>query len=161
VTRRWRGRIATAVAVWVVVSLLMAAMQMDPSPVLIAGLVGVAAGGLCLVLDVSDVASPVSWGADRAPEGLRRGGDVRVRTLQGQLQQGRNLDDGRALHGSLVEIVDDRLLTEHGIDRTADPERAAAVLGPPLTAFVTNPPPSRRLGDPAYLAAILDRIEAL
>jgi hypothetical protein len=157
----WRLRIAAAVLGWLAVSLIMAAMQMDPSPVLIAGLVAVVVGVLCLLLDVSDIAEPVAWGADRIAEGLRRGGDVRVRTLQGQLQHGRQLDDGRAIHGVLVDIVDDRLLAEHGIDRARDPHRAAAVLGPDLTSFVTTPPPAKRLGDHAFLASILDRIETL
>jgi hypothetical protein len=146
---------------WIVVSVGMAAMRMDPSPVLIAGIVGVVVAALWLLLDVSDVAPPISWGAGYGPDRLRKGGDVRVRTLHGQLLHGRQLDDGRALHGVLVDLVDDRLLAEHGIDRTSEPQRAAAALGPLLTDFVTNPPSAKRLGDVAFLASIVEQIESL
>ncbi|MBI5090491.1 MAG: hypothetical protein HZB15_16985 [Actinobacteria bacterium] len=160
-TSRWRPRIAAAAIGWFVVSLGMAALQMDPSPVLLAGIAAVILGGLCLLLDVSDLAGAASWEGFYRPEPLRKGDDVRVRVLQGQLLHGRSLDDGHALHALLVDLIDDRLLAERGVDRAADPQRAAALLGPTLVQFVSAPPSPRRLRDAAFLASIVDHIESL
>lgn len=160
-TPSWRGRIVAAAVAWFVVSLGMAALQMDPSPVLLAGIAAVLLTALCLLLDVSDLAGAASWEGAYQPERLRKGDDVRVRVLQGQLLHGRGLDDRHALHALLVDLIDDRLLAERGIDRAAEPQRAATLLGPTLANFVSTPPSPRRLGDPAFLASIIDQIESL
>jgi hypothetical protein len=65
----------------------------------------------------------------------------------------------RSVQPRLAEIADERLRMRHGINRTADPAAARAVLGEPLWTFLTTPvtrPPS-----PREVAAVLARMEKL
>jgi hypothetical protein len=157
----WRTRTAITAGCWLATFAGMAALDMGPRPVLLACIAAVLAAAVCLLLDLADVAAPASWGASYDPERLRRGADLRIRALQGQLLHGPSMDDGRALHLLLVELIDDRLLAEHGIDRAAQPERADAVLGPTLATFVTSPPPTKQLRDPRFMSSILTHIESI
>ena len=65
------------------------------------------------------------------------------------------------LHRLLVDLIDERLTADHGIDRASEPQRAAVQLGDELAAFVAVPPSARQLRDSAYLSSILTRIESL
>jgi hypothetical protein len=161
VTAPWRGRVAVVVGAWLVVVIVMAALDMGPRPALIAGLAAAVASAMWLIADLADVAEPVEWNAEFDYGRLPRGADLRIRALQGQLAYGPSMDDGRALHRLLVELIDDRLAASHGIDRTTDPERAQAALGPALATFVVGPPSSRQLRDPSSLSSIISMIEAL
>lgn len=60
----------------------------------------------------------------------------------------------------LVAVVDEQLLTVHGVDRTTDPGRARAILGPELSRLVDDPSSVRRLS-PNRLDRLLGRVEAL
>ena len=157
----WRVRIAVVVSCWLLVVIAMAALQMGPRPVLIAGLAAAVASALWLLTDLADVAEPTSWTAAFDPGRLPRGADLRIRALQGQLAHGPSMDDGRALHRLLVDLIDDRLVADHGIDRALEPDRAAVALGPTLAAFVVAPPSSRQLRDPSFLSSIITLIESL
>jgi hypothetical protein len=55
--------------------------------------------------------------------------------------------------------VADHLRAVHGIDHRTERDRAAAVVGPELAAFLDAPPP--RLSSPDVLAGVLARIESL
>lgn len=59
----------------------------------------------------------------------------------------------------LAEVVDERLRQRHGVDRSADPARAKAVLGDPLWTFVTTP--GRRSPHPRELEQIVTALEKL
>lgn len=65
----------------------------------------------------------------------------------------------RRVHPAIVAVVDERLRLRHGIDRQADPRRAAAVLGEPLASFVTTPP--QRAPSPRELESMAALIEQL
>jgi hypothetical protein len=157
----WRVRISVVVICWLMVVIGMAALQMDPRPVLIAGLAAAVASALWLLIDLADVAEPLSWSASFDPARLPRGADLRIRALQGQLAHGPTVDDGRGLHRLLVDLIDDRLTADHGIDRATEPDRANAALGPTLAAFVAGSPSSRQLRDPSFLSSIITLIESL
>jgi hypothetical protein len=146
---RWRARAITSAIGWALIVALMSWLQMGPRPVLLAGIAAAIATALWLMLDLSDVAAPAAWGAASHTGGTRRGADSRLRLLHRQIEHAPSHDEGRVLHRLLVDLVDDRLLAEHGIDRTVEPDRA------------TTAPSARRLGNPAFLSSILTRIEAL
>jgi hypothetical protein len=59
----------------------------------------------------------------------------------------------------LVQIIDERLRMRHGVVRAADPDRARALLGERLWAFVSTPV-GRNL-TPRDLAALIGLMEAL
>ncbi|MGH3714156.1 MAG: hypothetical protein ACRDT4_11950 [Micromonosporaceae bacterium] len=65
----------------------------------------------------------------------------------------------RRVRPAIVAVVDERLRLRHGIDRQADPRRAAAVLGEQLWQFVTEP--ATRVPRPQEVAALATRIEKL
>lgn len=158
---RWRVRATTIGSIWALVFAVMAWLEMGPRPVLLAGIAAALAAGLWLMLDVSDIAAPAAWAAAYDTGGTRRGADSRLRLLHRQIQHAPSHDEGRVLHRLLVDLIDDRLLAEHGIDRAVEPARAAAELGADLAAFVTVLPSARQLSNPAFLSSILTRIEAL
>jgi hypothetical protein len=157
----WRVRVAVVVSAWMVVVIVMASLDMGPRPVLIAGLAAAVASSMWLLADLADVAEPVTWSDELDLARLPRGADLRIRALQGQLAYGPSLDDGRALHRLLVDLIDDRLAADHGLDRFEEPDRADVVLGPILATFVAGPPSSTRLRDPSSLSSIITQIESL
>lgn len=115
----------------------------------------------------ADLAGVSDRGADdrlaRAPTaGARAGVDLRTSRLSRRLAEiGRQGFNDDRLWADLVEVVDDRLLRRHDINRAAEPDRAAQVLGPRLTEFVTACPPSRQFARRNYLDAIVTDIEEL
>ncbi len=101
----------------------------------------------------------ISWSAPRRQVRPRYGLDPRFSRLSRALSENRDPDVLAAqLHATLVRVIDDRLVSHHGIDRTAAPEQAHALLGAELTAYVAAPRPrsSRK-----HLHDLLSRIEAL
>jgi hypothetical protein len=161
VSRRWQARAALVGSIWALVFAVMAWLDMGPRPALLAGIAVALAAGLWLMVDISDRAAPATWAATYDTGGTRRGADSRLRVLHRQIQHAPTHDEGRVLHRLLVDLIDDRLLAEHGIDRVVEPARAAAELGADLASFVTLVPSARQLSDPSFLSSILTRIEAL
>ncbi|MCU1358829.1 MAG: hypothetical protein JWN99_118 [Ilumatobacteraceae bacterium] len=157
----WRVRVAVLAGMWLAVVGIMALLEMDPRPILIAGIAAAIGAALVLMLDVSDVARPVAWHVGHDPMGLQRGSDLRIGLLQRQMVHASHRHDNSMVHTALVGLVDDRLLTGHGIDRATHPDRAAAILGPELDRFVTTPASASRLSDARFMSMILTRIESL
>jgi hypothetical protein len=60
----------------------------------------------------------------------------------------------------LAELAEHRLVAHHGVSLVADPERAAQILGPELTAVVTQRAPYPRLST-GRIDVLLKRIEDL
>ena len=87
--------------------------------------------------------------------------DLRTTTLRQALAAG-SVDQrhARRLHDQLVAIVDDELVTVHGIDRHTRPDSARAVLGDELQRFVDDPEPGAPL-TPRAVARIVTLIERL
>ena len=73
------------------------------------------------------------------------------------LRDGRTWE--RTLSPLLIDLVDHRLLTHHGVDRATDPDRARELLGPELSRLVDDPQtPPRSQG---ALTSLIARIENL
>lgn len=152
--------------------------------------VGLVAGAaLWLVIDLASAIRPIGW-TDHRNAGDRGGApDRRVETLRTRLTGPRtripwltlapqneeadkgNGTDDRALAGrrdddasiaaTLVDLIDDHLRAEHGIDRATDPVAAAAVLGPELSRFVTDPAARLSMTKRRSMSSTLTMIEAL
>jgi hypothetical protein len=160
-TRMWATRIGTALGLWAVVVLVAQVFGNQPDVPLLALLTAAVAATLWLYLDVSTRSETPSWELpDDAP--VRPPGEdprlaLLTRVVAGHLDA---RDVGDALHRHLLQLADRRLVARHGITREADPDRAAALLGPELTALAGQRPPHPRL-DPRRIDVLLSRIEAL
>ena len=129
---------------------------MGPRVLIIAAMVVVVAAAVCLALDLDDVLASNAWPSTvrtlRVPDGV----DWRVGRLRLLLTERRTEGVHSRLHELLVGLIDDRL-TEHGIDRSLNPDQAAAMLGPELTRFVS----SSTASPPAPTSRIVMLIEEL
>lgn len=65
----------------------------------------------------------------------------------------------RVVRDRMTELVAERVRQRHGFRLSADPQRAAAVLGDELHGFLTGPVPTTP--DPAGLDRLLTRIEEI
>lgn len=78
-----------------------------------------------------------------------RGVDTRLGRLAGDVRAASagDADAGRRLHAALSLLAVDQLRLRRGLSLADDPDAAHAALGPDLTAYLTQPPPSRLPGD--------------
>ncbi|UYM06454.1 hypothetical protein [Solicola gregarius] len=159
----WRRRAAAAVLVTAVAlgGLVVIGDGIDPIALAVLAFCGFSVGWLAT--DVFAVVDSRMRGiADAPAAGPRRGGDMRTTRWSRRLGEiGRAGFDDSWLWRDLVQLVDDRLLRFHDIDRAADPAAAANVLGPRLATFVREPPPTRQFARRDYLDAIVTEIEDL
>jgi hypothetical protein len=157
----WTIRVALAFGLWLAVALGAWVLGNQPDPGLLALMIGVGAAVVWLYLDVSADAEVSHW-PEMTEEPLRPPGeDARLERLHRILTQHQSAHDvGDALHRTLTELADHRLVAHHGVSLLADPERAAAILGPELTSVVTQRPPYPRLSTDR-VDVLLQRIEAL
>jgi hypothetical protein len=146
--------------VWVGVVAVMAGLEMRPAVIALGAVVFAVGSVVAVMFDLGDLPRPVDWSAVRDSGSSTRGADARVRSLRRQLVDERRLDLGQ-LHRTLSELVDDRLLAHHRIDRAADPAAAAAVLAPSLRDLLAMAPDDRSIGDPRRLQRVLTDLEAL
>lgn len=85
--------------------------------------------------------------------------DLRAGVLRQALGDGGSqAHHAERLRDQLAAIVDDQLMTVHGVDRATEPERAHRLLGAELTEFLGAP--IGRL-NPRRLDRLLARVEAL
>lgn len=153
----------------------MVLLGMEPRLVLVGFVVIVATAATWLILDVGQVAAPVNWHNYGAAEDAVTRPDRRVQLLKARLRQparrGRALGPvgaaptGRAdpsdeIGDSLVEVLDDHLVADRGIDRSEDPVGAAEALGPELMQFVSDPAVRRSMTQRRTLVRTITSIEA-
>ncbi|MGA7756879.1 MAG: hypothetical protein WBL31_12600 [Ilumatobacteraceae bacterium] len=158
----WKKAVALIAGVTVVVEVLMFTTGMGPNIVLVAALCALVGVGLWFVVDLTRVAVGSGGAVASLPVEPAARRDRRVMRLRSGLAYGRA--DGASLENlrlSLVDLVDDQLRSVHRIDRREDPERARAVLGHELDAFVNDPDAAAVLLKPRSLDRILTLIERL
>jgi hypothetical protein len=157
---RWQP-LAVIAAGTVSVAAFMLLSGMGPELVLVVSLgllVGLGGWQLATLADATPTESTGTISERGAPPARA---DRRVMRLRAGLAYGR--PDGitlERLRATLVDVIDDQLLTAHQIDRAADPVAAAAVLGPELQHFVDDPDASA-LTQPDRLEHTLTLIERL
>jgi len=171
-TRRW---VVVTALIGVVTGVLMVLLGMEPRLVLVGFVVIVATAATWLILDVGQATAPVNWHNYGAAEDAVTRPDRRVQVLKARLRQptrrGRALGSvgatptGRAdpsdeIGDSLVEVLDDHLVADRGIDRSEDPVGAAEALGPELMQFVSDPAVRRSMTQRRTLVRTITSIEA-
>jgi hypothetical protein len=133
-----------------------------PNVVLVAALCVLIGVGLSFI---SDLMTPKVESTDLVTEltpAKDQTTDRRVMRLRSGLVYGRHDDTPlEGLRASLVELVDDQLRSAHQIDRVEDPDKARAVLGDELSAFVDDPRTAHVLAEPRQLDRILTLIEQI
>ena len=157
-TPTWRTALGVAAAV-AVVELLAVSTGMDPQLALLGALVvAVCAVGWGVNALARSVAAPVTWPTPLPDIDVST--DWQIAALRSRIAYGAE-DKGadELLRATLVRIVDERLRTEHGVDRHAQPDRARAVLGDELYAFTTEAATVRRHGRRRDLERIVALIE--
>ena len=143
---RWRALVT--VCVWLVISVSLAASNARPAVLVLAGIVAVISAVILVMFDLSNAVIRVGWTRRRQLRRARRGSDPRVSSLRTQLYDARWFGSAE-LRGTLVDLVDDRLLAHRHIDRATDPAAAMAVLTPTLRHLVAAQRPAvavRQLG---------------
>jgi hypothetical protein len=159
--RLWTVRVGAAAALWAGVVLGAQVFGNRPDVPLLALVTAAGAAVLWLFLDASTVSETPSWELpDDAP--VRQPGEdprlaLLTRVVAGHLDA---RDVGDSLHRHLLHLADRRLVARHGITWEADPDRAASILGPELSALARQRAPYPRL-DPPQIDVLLSRIEAL
>ena len=157
----WAARLAIAFGVWLAVAVGAWVLGNRPDPLLLALMIGLGSVVVWLYLDVSADAEVSTWPGMTEEPVRPPGQDPRLERLHRILTQHRaahDVDD--ALHRTLSQLADQRLVAHHGVSLLADPDRAAEILGPELAAVVRQRPPYPRLS-PAQVDVLLTRIEAL
>ena len=147
-------RFWTAAAVWSVLSVGLWAGNAEPDIIVLGGVIAVIAAGGVTMYDLAIRASAVQWTQGHPPPSM----DWHVLNLRRHLKLNSRYD-APLLHETLINLVDDRLLAHHGIDRAAAPEAAWAVLTPRLQRLTAGP--SRRMATAGELQQILTNIEDL
>jgi hypothetical protein len=159
--RGWAARIGSAFALWAALVLVARVFGSDPDPLLLALTIAAGATVVWLFLDTSAETEPPLWNRYDADPVRPPGEDPRLALLTrvvGQHLDAREVGD--ALQRQLVELADQRLIARHGVSWRVDPERAAPLLGPELTALARQRPPLPRLSV-QQIDVLLTRIEAL
>jgi hypothetical protein len=133
---RWRA-VAT-VCVWLVVCVSLAASDARPAVLALAGLVAVVAAVILVMFDLAKEVRRVEWiPPRRPPRSSLRASDPRVGSLRNQLYDARRFGSTE-LSATLVDLVDDRLLAHHHIDRATDSAAAMEALTPALRQLVAG-----------------------
>ena len=160
-TRRWRGRVGISFLVWFAICGVAGLFGSRPAYGLLALLVAAVAGAVLLFLDASAGVDPPRWRLPDTDPVRPAGEDPRLALLHRVI--GAHLDshevDG-TLHEHLLAVADRRLAGRHGVSRREDPQRAAVLLGPELTAFAEATHPFPRLTTD-QIAVLIERIEEL
>jgi hypothetical protein len=115
--------------------------------------------------EVGALTEPADWNTESRASSRGRGADPRASRLHRYL---RDVMEGNTRAGSdvvvaetLVQIIDDRVLAHHGIDRATDPERYAAVVGADVDAFVVAVAAGRTTVRARQLPGLISRNERL
>lgn len=153
-----RWRIIITAVVWLLLWGALALTGSQPHPLLLAAIVAVLAVVAVVVRDMVEMVLPVEWVSPYEVGPSQRGRDSRVDTLRRQLD-GAPWMSRQSIGDVLVDLIDDRLLAHHGIDRYERPDAAAALLSRRLRRVVAEP--SRAAPILRDIDRIIDDIEAL
>jgi hypothetical protein len=160
-----RLRVISTLVAWLLLSIALWLSDADPSVFALAGIVAVAAAIGLVVFDLGTAGQTILW--PRSPESKparnrpaepgrrwRLQTDPKSSLAVGELRTERiprPLNDVYAavrshptgLRARLVALVDDRLVTRHGVERRAAPASADDVLTPELRKLVASHWPDR------------------
>jgi hypothetical protein len=133
---RWRA--VVTVCVWLALCVSLAATDARPAVLALGGIVAVVAAVILVMFDLAKEVIRVEWiPPRRLPRSSSRGSDPRVGSLRHQLHDARWFGSTE-LRTTLVDLVDDRLLAHHHIDRATDSAAAMEALTPALRQLVVG-----------------------
>ncbi len=153
-----RVRVVLVVGAWALLVLALWVSDARPAVLVLGGMVAAGATAIFVMLDLTDAIVEVEWTRRSRRQSDVRPTDPRVSQLR-RKAQGAWWSGSTEIGDTLVELVDDRLLAHHHIDRATDPDAANAVLGPTLRTLVGGP--RLKSASPRELNTILSEIEAL
>ncbi len=153
-----RRRVAIALALWLLLSIELLRSDAQPSLLVLAAIIALIATGVFLAIDLSKEIVAVEWPthSSHAPVDT---------SLQKRADRLRADASGAAgaytttLHDTLVALVDDRLLANHGVNRLADPQAANELLPASIQRLLDGP--DRRTSSTNELSKLLRDIEEL
>lgn len=167
--RTWALRLVGALLAALVVNAALSALEIAHDTVLITLLALATATVGTLALEALDTLRPPQWTVRRSDAQPGPGEDTRTATFRHLLevhQTSREGDD--SVLWQLGELAQRRLRQVHGLRYRDDPERAAELLGPLLTDWVTRdrrqryqPQGRRSRHSVQELEDVVRRIEAL
>lgn len=152
-----RSRALAMVCVWLVLSVSLAATNARPAVLVLAGIVAAVSAVILVGVDLLNTVIQVGWTRSSQVGRSKRGSDPRVNLLRNELYDGRWFGSAE-LRGTLVDLVDDRLLAHRHIDRATDPAAAMEVLTPTLRHLVAAQRPAVAV---RQLRRIISDIESL
>jgi hypothetical protein len=124
------------VCLWLVLIVSLAATNARPAVLVLGGIVAVVAAAILMMSDLAKLVIRVEWiPPRRLSRASSRGSDPRIASLRSQLHDARWFRSTE-LRETLVDLVDDRLLAHHGIDRTTNSAAAMQALTPALRQLV-------------------------
>lgn len=158
----WHRPFWLIAGVIIVIVLLMLLLDMGPETTLVAAFGAFLGATVWCVTSLSQ-APLIAKPPPRAVAPPRTvGADQRVKALRTGILFGRALGGhSDHLQQTLLEVIDDQLMHSHGIDRSNDPEAAASIIGPKLTAFVNDPEAAASIADTKQLTRIVTLIEQI
>jgi len=138
-----------ALAVVLVVGAVTTSVPALSSAGLILACVALVAAIAVLVQGLWQSRTQTDWSHTFTTPAQPRGVDTRLGRLAGDVRAAStgDADAGRRLHAVLSALAVDQLRLRRGLSLADDPDAARAALGPDLTAYLTQPPPSRLPGD--------------
>lgn len=167
----WRIKVTACTGITIGIAMVL--LGMEPRLVLV-GLVVVAVAAVgFLAADVGDATASVVWRDHGTGTATSARPDQRVQALRARLRSPvrhrrprQQADPERPQQvdevvATLLRSIDDHLMSDHRIDRAANPGAAAEVLGPELTRFVTDTAMQRSMTGRRALARTIALIEDL
>lgn len=153
-----RRVIGVSLAIWVLLSVSLWAGGWDPAVLVLGGIL-VTGGVMAFVaVDLAIMVRPAVWPKRRNQADLPVQDRDRAKILLGDLY-GSDRTDTSKIRESLLRVMDERLLSDHGIERTAQPEAAGELLTPRLLRLVDGAPP--QLASVREIRSILSDLEEL
>lgn len=164
-------RVGVTVGAGTATGVAMVLLGMEPRLALVGCVVVAVAASVWLLVDLANVVSPIFWHNFGTFANTSARSHRSVQTLQTRLRTpARRRHRTAALEHvrpdpvdeitvTLLDVIEDHLVSEHGIDVLLDHHAAAEVLGPELTRFVTDSTSRRSMAQPRTLARTLTLIE--
>lgn len=153
-----RRRLLVAVCVWAALVLSLWVSHARPAAFLLGGIVAVVVTIIFATIDLTGAISSVRWSRRSDLPVSTRGTDPRVSSLRHQVYRAW-LSGSPQISNTLVDLLDDRLITNHHVTRADDPVAADKLLTASLRRLVAGP--RRQTATVRELRQILTDIEAL
>jgi hypothetical protein len=159
--RHWLNRIAVGLAVWGFLVWWARLDDRHPHYLGIGAAVAAAFTIIWLCADAYSVAIPPQWEMYYS-RSVGRTFDPRFSRLSQELAEADSREAAAiAVHNNVARVADQILVDKYGIDRSADPDRAAQVLGPEITGYLASDARRERDVFSDRLFDVLARLESL